>query len=171
MKHALLGITILAMLGVIFSGCGKVPADQLMEKGRQLESEGMYEEAIDQYRKILKGGSPLSAEAQYKIALVQANGLQNFEDAITTFENVISKYPDTRFAPQAQFMIGFIYANSLSNTDKAKIAYEKFLEAYPEHELVESVKWELKYLGKDINEIPELMNLESDSAVGKTSEQ
>jgi outer membrane protein assembly factor BamD (BamD/ComL family) len=169
MKRVLLGLYLLVALSVMFSGCGKVPADELMSKGGQLESEGMYEEAIDQYRKILKSNSPLCAEAQYKIALVQANGLQNFDDAIVTFENVITKYPDTKFAPQAQFMTGFIYANSTSEIDKAKAAYEKFLEKYPEHELVESVNWELKYLGKDINEIPELMNLESDSTAETAS--
>jgi hypothetical protein len=48
----------------------------------------------------------------------------------------------------------------VQDTTKAREAYTKFLEKYPNHELVSSVEWELKYLGKDINEIPELMDLE-----------
>ena len=58
-------------------------------------------------------------------------------------------------------MIGFIYANSVSDTAKAREAYTIFLKKYPDHELVSSVKWELAHLGKDINQIPELKNIES----------
>ena len=37
--------------------------------------------------------------------------------------------------------------------------YEKFITKYPNHEMVESVKFELKYLGMGIKEIPELKHL------------
>ena len=37
--------------------------------------------------------------------------------------------------------------------------YKNFIDKYPNHEMVESVKFELKYLGLGINEIPELKHL------------
>ena len=53
-------------------------------------------------------------------------------------------------------MVGFIYANTTSDTAQARLEYNQFLQNYPDHELVPSVEWELQYLGKDINNIPEL---------------
>ena len=147
---------------LLIVSCAQLPDDQLIAKGKTLEEQGKFDEAIKTFRKVARkySKSPLCAEAHYHIALVQANGLQNFPESIMTFESLIEKYPDTKFAPQSQFMMGFIYANNMADTTKARAAYTKFVEKYPEHELVSSVEWELKYLGKDINEIPELMNLE-----------
>ena len=147
---------------LLIVSCAQLPDDQLIAKGKALEEAGKFDEAIKTFRKVARkySKSPLCAEAHYHIALVQANGLENFPEAISTFESLIEKYPDTKYAPQAQFMIGFVYANNMADTTKARAAYEKFLEKYPDNELASSVEWELKYLGKDINEIPELMNLE-----------
>lgn len=166
MKHwmSLLAL-ILGMLLIV--SCAQLPDDQLIAKGKALEEQGKFDEAIKTFRQVAKkfSNSPLCAEAHYHIALIQANGLQNFSEAISTFESLIDKYPETKFAPQAQFMIGFIYANNVSDLDEARQAYEHFVATYPQHELVSSVEWELKYLGKDINEIPELMNLEPEAEV------
>ena len=164
MKHWMVWMAILIGMLIIVS-CAQLPDDKLVAKGKQLEEQGEFDEAIKTFRKVAKkySNSPLCAEAHYHIALIQANGLQDFDTAVTTFESLIDKYPETKFAPQAQFMIGFIYANNVSDTTQARIAYEKFVSDYPEHELTSSVEWELKYLGKDINDIPELMSLEPNS--------
>jgi TolA-binding protein len=101
--------------------------------------------------------SPFGVEATHRIAMIYTNGLQDYNKAVETFERLQASYPDSvKYAAQAQFMIGFIYNNYAPDTAKAGAAYRTFLEKYPAHELAESVKWELKYLGKDINEIPEL---------------
>jgi hypothetical protein len=42
------------------------------------------------------------------------------------------------------------------DTTKAGAAYRTFLEKFPTHDLADDVQWELKYLGKSIDEIPEL---------------
>ncbi|MBN2105560.1 tetratricopeptide repeat protein [bacterium] len=161
MKHWMAWMALVLGALIIFS-CAQLPDDKLIAKGKELEEKGEFDEAIKTFRKVASkySESPLCAEAHYHIALIQANGLQNFDMAVSTFESLIDKYSDTKFAPQAQFMIGFIYANNVADTSKARQAYEAFLAKYPNHELVSSVEWELKYLGKDINEIPELMNLE-----------
>ena len=56
-------------------------------------------------------------------------------------------------------MQGFIFANEIMSHDSAKVYYKKFINRYPNHEMIESVKFELKYLGIGINEIPELKHL------------
>ena len=147
---------------VLIFGCGKLPDERLMDKAKKLEQQEKFSEAINSYEKLVEQypTSPLAAEALYRAGLVYTNGLQDFDNAISSLQRVIEKYPDSQLAAQCQFMIGFIYANNTSDTLQARLAYSKFLENYPEHELVPSVEWELKYLGKDINEIPELQNLD-----------
>ena len=39
--------------------------------------------------------------------------------------------------------------------------YQIFLDKFPKHELHPSVKFEIDYLGKDINEIPALKHITS----------
>ena len=41
----------------------------------------------------------------------------------------------------------------------AKIEYEEFLNRFPEHELSPSVKFEIEYLGKSVDEIPALKHI------------
>jgi len=58
-------------------------------------------------------------------------------------------------------MIGYIYANILKDTDSARKEYQYFLEQYPKHDLSPSVRFELDFLGKDINDIPALKHITS----------
>jgi TolA-binding protein len=95
----------------------------------------------------------------YQKALVHANALQEYDIAVSGLNEVLDKFPENRVASRSQFMIGFIYANSVGDTAKAGEAYRVFLKKYPNDELRPSVEWELKYLGKDIDDIPELTTL------------
>jgi TolA-binding protein len=108
---------------------------------------------------------PVAADILYQTGLAYTNIIQDFDGAIHVFNQVIEKYPESFAAAPSQFMIGFIYANSASKLEEARLAYDTFLQKYPNHELAPSVQWELKYLGKDINEIPELKNLDVDSEI------
>ena len=159
----ILTVGLFVMLGItILTNCGKLPEDRLMEKGKQYEAEEKFSEAIDSYEKLVRlyPQSMYAHEALYRAGLVYTNGLQDFETAIMALQRVIDEYPESKSAAPSQFMMGFIYANSAADTARARIAYNKFLKTYPDHELVPSVKWELQYLGKDINDIPELQKLE-----------
>jgi len=104
---------------------------------------------------ILSCGPKMDASEMFG----QANQLQKegkYQEAVKFYENLIKKFPQSKFSPQAQFMIGFIYANEFKDLDNAKIAYEKFLKDYPDHEMAKDAKWELEHLGKDINVIEDL---------------
>jgi len=147
----------------IFNTCTKLPDDKLMDKAKTLETEEEFEQAVKYYDQLVEDypSSPFCTEALYRAGLIYSNPIGESSKAISRLKQVIEKYPDSKFAPQSQFMLGFIYANNLSDTLKAKQEYTEFLEKYPEHELITSVKWELKYLGKDISEIPLINELET----------
>lgn len=173
MKKILSRSLIVVMGLAMVMACGKLPDERLMEKGKKFEEDEKFSEAIASYEKLVKvhPGSPLTAEALYRAGLVYMNGLQNFPKAIKTLQRVIDEYPESKSAAPCQFMIGFIHANNTSDTLKARLAYNTFLQKYPDHELAASVKWELQYLGKDINEIPELMDLNSKSKLEEVEER
>ena len=74
---------------------------------------------------------------------------------------VIENYNGSLQEPHALFMIGYIYANVINDIKSAKIEYEKFIKRFSSHELAPSVKFELEYLGKGIDEIPALKHITS----------
>ncbi len=157
-------------LGIVWlATCSRLPDEGLMEKGKNYEAQEKFSEAIDSYKKLVKlyPRSPLAAEALYRAGLVYTNGLQDFESAISTMSRVLEDYPESPSAAPCQFMIGFIYANNAADTVNARMAYNTFLQNYPDHELASSVEWELRYLGKDINDIPELKALETETQTGE----
>ena len=52
-------------------------------------------------------------------------------------------------------------ANVINDTKSAQVEYESFLKKFPDHELSPSVKFEIEYLGKSIEEIPALKHITS----------
>lgn len=161
--------TVLIILGVVFvAGCGKMPDERLIEKARLFDEEQNFVQAAESYTKLSKlyPNSPFRTEALYRAGLVYTNAFGEFDRAISLLQVVIEEYPEDRFAAQCQFMIGFIHANSTEDMEKAREAYSLFIAKYPDHELVPSVEWELEHLGKDINQIPELQDID-----GKTGSE
>jgi tetratricopeptide (TPR) repeat protein len=159
MKKTVSGLLV-TMLGLMLvAGCGGLPDKGLIEKGTLLEKQEKFAAAIKTYEKLVKKypKSPLCIESIYRIANIYTSGLQDYPSAVAAYERIVQNYPDsTARAAQAQFMIGFIYNNYVQDTTKAGIAYRTFLQKFPTHDLADDVKWELQYLGKSIDEIPEL---------------
>ena len=104
---------------------------------------------------------PLSAKAQYLIGDIYMNDLRDFDTAINEYRKVLNQFSGSGQEAHAQFMIGYIYANILKDSDKAKSEYQTFLTRFPKHDLSPSVRFELDFLGKDINEIPALKHITS----------
>ncbi len=105
---------------------------------------------------IYEGNIQDKAEVLYLAGTAYANILNDYQMANNVLRMLLERYPDNERAPQALFMVGFNYANNIQDFIQARQVYETFIERYPDHELVFSVRWELEYLGKDINEIPEI---------------
>ncbi len=102
---------------------------------------------------------PQVAHRYYEMAEVYHKNIRDLRTAVKLYEEITHRYPQSEEAPKALFSIGYIYANELMENDKAQEYYSRFLETYPDHEMVPSVEFELKYLGKSLEEIPELQKL------------
>lgn len=103
------------------------------------------------------------SEEEYYDAAKEAYTKENFKLAVDNFLNIIKHYPQGKRAAEANFMLGFINANDLKNFDEAKKYYEEFIAKYPDHELADDAQYELKTLGKDINDLPIFKKLNGDS--------
>ncbi len=101
---------------------------------------------------------------KYEFAEVYHKNVLDLKKAIEVYGEIVEGYPDSEQAPKALFSIGYIYANELGENDAAAENYSKFIKAYPNHEMAPSVEFELKYLGKSLEEIPELQHLLSKSS-------
>ncbi len=87
---------------------------------------------------------------------------QNFDQAIKAYKKIVDQFPQTREGANSQFMIGFLYGNYLNDQDNAKIELQKFIDNFSEladSGLVKGAEFELKYMGKSIDEIPILSGL------------
>jgi len=132
----------------------------LMIKSSDLRSDTTINEAIRTIDYLISeyNDDPIIPEALYLKGNIYLNDKKEFYRALNTYQEIISKYQGSSFVPMSQFMIGYIYANVQTDIPKAKIAYKTFLKNYPEHELAPSVQFELEYLGKQINNIDELIS-------------
>jgi outer membrane protein assembly factor BamD (BamD/ComL family) len=87
---------------------------------------------------------------------------EKFDEALVSFKNVLENYPESQFTAKAMFMVGFINANHIENFEEAKKYYELFIQKYPQHELVDSAKYEIEHLGKDIEDLPIFKKIEEE---------
>jgi len=102
-----------------------------------------------------------ASEAELFSIAKKAQESRDYVAAVDAYKNVVAQYPNGDRADEAQFMIGFLYANDIGDTLQARTAYENFLKNYSsasDEGMVLSAKWELANLGRDIEEINEVMD-------------
>ena len=131
-------------------------AKEYWKSAKLLADVGNFEGAMKEFKNITKyyADDSLAPKALQRIAEIHRTELKNYKKAISTYKSFLNKYPNNSKAPNILFLIGYTYANDIENkTKKAKSIYNKFLDKYPDHELVKSVKWELKNLGKSPDDI------------------
>ena len=148
---------------VISSCINNQTADELYSNAEVARNEKNIKGALSNLDLLLKKypDHSLAAKTQYLIGDIYMNDLRDFNNAISAYSSVVDRFSGTDQEAQAQFMIGYIYANILGDKLKAEENYKNFLTKYPDHELAPSVKFELDYLGKDINEIDVLKHITS----------
>ena len=136
-------------------------AEKYYLEAEELRNESKSIEAIKLLEKIVKKfpGHAKATDAQYLIAEIFYRDLQDFSRSISEYRKFSLKHANSPKVPFSKFMQGYIHANELMNYDSASVLYKNFIDLYPNHEMVESVRFELKYLGLGINEIPELKHL------------
>ena len=153
-------ITILIV--ILITGCDIFKsAEDLYSEAEAKRNIGDSKEALVTLKKIINKFSDheKASKAQYLIAEIYYRDLRDFSKAINEYGMLREKYPESSQVPFSLFMQGFIFTNMLSNFEKARNHYEEFLNKFSNHELAQSVQFELKYLGIEIQEIPELKHL------------
>ena len=147
---------------ILITGCDIFKsAEDLYSEAEAKRNIGDSKEALVTLKKIINKFSDheKASKSQYLIAEIYYRDLRDFSKAINEYGMLRQKYPESSQVPFSLFMQGFIYANMLSNFEKARNHYEEFLNKFSDHELAQSVQFELKYLGIEIQEIPELKHL------------
>ncbi len=120
----------------------------LKEENKDL-SRLAFEELIKEY--------PTTSYAEKSMMYLGGiyNSDKKSDEALKWYQELINKFPKSPDAYKAQFMIAYIYAEELKDFDKAKTAFHVFLNKYPESDsgLIESAKFMIANMGKDLNEI------------------
>lgn len=179
-SHAFWCLNLLLISGLIFmvTACGSESAtanlEQLETKYRELtgpnskatqqDIQGVMSELAGAYEAFATNNpdNPQAPEYLYKAAeLFEPMG--NIEKAMTIFDNIISKYPDSEKAPDALFKKGYVYHNTIKDLTQAKTLFMQFLERYPEHELAASAKFEIENLGVPAKDLLEKIQGKTDS--------
>jgi len=135
----------------------------ILNKAESLRKRKMVKEAVDHLMFMTEKYSQheLAPRGQYMLGDLYMNDFRDFPTAIQEYRKVIENYAGSSQEAHALFMIGYIYANVVNDPKSAEIEYSAFLKRFPTHELSPSVKFELEFLGKGIDEIPALKHITS----------
>lgn len=137
--------------------------EYIINKAESLRKRKMIKEAVDHLMYMTEKYSQheLTPKGQYMLGDIYMNDFRDFTTAIQEYRKVVEKYGGSPQEPHALFMIGYIYANVVNDSKSAEIEYKEFLKKFPDHELSPSVKFEIEFLGKSIDEIPALKHITS----------
>lgn len=155
-------IGILFMVIVLLFSCSdKRTAEKMFQDGTALYEQEKISRAIKTLEKISNTypDDPLAVKANYRMAEIYGGDLQDFERSVMKYTYIADEYPSHEDAPKARFMAGYTLANIIRDLERAKVEYNKFIRDYPEHPLIESVKFELRNLGKELDQIEELKGI------------
>lgn len=94
------------------------------------------------------------SEEQYYEKAKEAYSKHQINQALDYYKKLLAEYPDGHRAPESLFMLGFINANDLKKYDEAKKYYTEFIKKYPKHDLADDAQYELKTMGKNLNQLP-----------------
>lgn len=78
---------------------------------------------------------------------------------IKTFEEIVEKFPDDKFAPQALFMVGFVHLEELDDKVSADRIFNRVLELYPDSDVAESARWMLENMDQPLPEFEDIDDL------------
>ena len=75
------------------------------------------------------------------------------QEAVSTLDTLIKRFPDYKYLPDAWFFKGFIQENELKDEAGAMRTYELFLEKFPDHKLAPQVKFSMDNMGVSEDEL------------------
>jgi outer membrane protein assembly factor BamD (BamD/ComL family) len=147
-------IIVLVFFSLTLGSCSINDAE-LFQQAQQLLNEKKFHDAVEILKEIIdkKPNGEYAEKSQYALITLYQTELQNPTFAIQESRRYVQLFPESEKNASVFFMIGFIFNNELKQTDSARIAYEEFLLRFPNSEMAKSAEFELKNLGKDVNDI------------------
>ena len=130
-------------------GCGRESADELFTKGEAAtHKEATYPEAEAHLKKFLDvyPDDPRADLVLHALARVLLNR-RKFDKAIASYETLVARFPESRYADQAQFMIGYAY-DLQGKYQQAREAYQRVIDLFPKSELYDDAAVSIRNLGK-----------------------
>ena len=105
-------------------------------------------ESITLFKEIVELGKDdlLVVKAQYQIADIYLNDINDYTFAIQEFQKLIKNYPDSDYTKKSIFMLVYINSNYIDSYSDAIYYYDMFLEKYPSDDLTYSVNYVLGLL-------------------------
>lgn len=70
---------------------------------------------------------------------------ESFENAMATYETIVSVFPDTIFADSTLFKLGTLYSNNLKNLDQSVSSYRRLVDNYPNSKLIAQSQFMIGY--------------------------
>jgi hypothetical protein len=82
-----------------------------------------------------------------------ASSTSQYPRAVTLYQNVTSKFPQSRLVPECLLVEGFIFDNDIHDTANARKKYNELIQKFPNDSLSIQAKQAIKFLGKTPDEI------------------
>jgi TolA-binding protein len=130
-------------------GCARESADELFRKGEEAAHvESSYPQAEKHLEAFLYGypDDPRADVALQALARVHLSQGKT-ERAIVRYEELVERFPKSRYADQAQFMIGYTY-DQAGSYERAREAYQRVIDRYPQSELSDDARISIANLGR-----------------------
>lgn len=137
--------------------------DETMKLNARLGRQ--YIDACEAYATIYDGKAA-SAELLNKAAET-ARSLNTINRALSLYNWIIERYPDHPRTRQALFLKAFTYDSNMGDVDNARKYYNEFIEKYPDGEFSQDARFLLENLGKDDQELLEILQQKATEREGE----
>lgn len=110
-----------------------VPQSEYAKKAQdQLSSISSYA-SIQKLQKRISAfpDLPTAAHGKFRIGTIYERGLQEYQQAIAVYRQLIDDYPVSPWAAEAMYRIGLIYLEHLDDTEMAIQSHQGLIEKYP----------------------------------------
>ncbi len=134
------------LLGILKSNMAR------SERGAQDPVSKKVIDGSEIYATILPDADNAPIVIQEAAMLLQTKGAMN--KALSFYDWLITKYPDTKYGKDALFMKGFIFDTSIRDTARAHKYYAEFIEKYPDNELADDAQILIDKLGEKFTPPP-----------------
>lgn len=131
-----------------------ISGEKLFDDANRDYLAGNTDLALQGFTDFLKNfaDSQRAPDAQFFIAEIYSRK-EDFDNAVTAYDAVITTYPDSSRVPNAHYMKGVALVKTGRRADAAR-EFKIVVEKYPSNELAKKAKDYLKILGVPVSQVP-----------------